>query len=367
MSETSFQVRLDPAGGYFSCAPNQTVLDAAMAAGYWLPHQCRSGTCGACRLPVVSGAVSHAAASPEATAVAETAPGHCLACQARPTSDVVLEAPTVPAEPGQRIIQAGARVTDVQRPSADVTVVRLQVPSTSGWSFRPGQYADVVLRDGTRRSYSMANAPDTDGTIEWHIRRMEGGRFSPHAYDKLKVRDLLRIEGPFGSFALRSGTAPVVLLASGTGYAPIASMLKVHAAELAARGAVLYWGGRRLSDLYAVPSVAQWEAEHLGIRLVPVLSDAGAGADIAVRSTSSADVAVDAHAEQTVGARSPIRLGLVHEAVLADLPDLSRHEVYACGNPLMIEAARRDFTERGGLDPANFLSDAFVIRPAQGG
>ncbi len=363
MSETSFQVRLDPAGGCFSCAPNQTVLDAAMAAGYWLPHQCRSGTCGACRLPVVSGAVSHAAASPEATAVAETAPGQCLACQARPTSDLVLDAPTVPAEPGQRIIQAGARVTDVQRPSADVTVVRLQVPSTSGWSFRPGQYADVVLRDGTRRSYSMANAPDADGTIEWHVRRMEGGRFSPHAYDKLKARDLLRIEGPFGSFALRSGTAPVVLLASGTGYAPIASMLKVHAKELADRGAVLYWGGRRLQDLYAVPSVAQWEAEHPGIRLVPVLSDPGAVADVAV----NADAGAPASAATGVGAVGSTRLGLVHEAVLADLPDLTRHEVYACGNPLMIEAARRDFTERGGLDPANFLSDAFVIRPAQGG
>lgn len=341
MDDKTFQVRLDPHGGHFACRSDQTVLEAAMAAGYWLPHQCRSGTCGACRLPVVSGGVSHAAAGPEATAVAETAQGLCLTCQARPTSDVVLDAPTVPAEPGQRVIQAGARVTDVQRPSADVAVVHLQVPPTSGWRFRPGQYADVVLRDGTRRSYSMANAPDDEGRIEWHIRRMEGGRFSPHAYDKLKARDLLRIEGPFGSFALRSGTAPVVLLASGTGYAPIASMLKVHADELAARGAVLYWGGRRLPDLYAVSSLAQWEAEHPGIRLVPVLSDADA---------------------DWAGRR-----GLVHEAVLADRPDLVGHEVYACGNPLMIDAARRDFTARGGLDPANFLSDAFVVQGAKGG
>ncbi len=340
MDEQVFQVRLDPNGGHFACRPDQTVLDAAMAAGYWLPHQCRSGTCGACRLPVVSGEISHAAAGSEATAVAETPAGLCLTCQARPTTDVVLDAPHVPAEAGQRVIQAGARVIDVQRPSADVAVVRLQVPPASGWCFRPGQYADVVLRDGTRRSYSMANAPDDEGSIEWHIRRMEGGRFSPHAYDKLKARDLLRIEGPFGSFMLRSGSAPVVLLASGTGYAPIASMLKVHAAELAERGAVLYWGGRRLSDLYAVSSVAQWEADHPGVRLVPVLSDADAG---------------------WTG-----RQGLVHEAVLADQSDLSAHEVYACGNPLMIEAARRDFTERGGLEPANFFSDAFVLRGAQG-
>lgn len=340
MEENMFQIRIDPAGGQFACRPDQTVLDAAVAAGYWLPHSCRIGTCGTCRLPVEMGAISYADAVPGATALAETPAGECLACQARPTADLVLRAPGVPAEPGQRVVQAGARVVDVQRPSADVTVVRLQVPPASGWRFKAGQYAEVVLRDGTRRSYSMANAPNEDGVLEWHVRRIEGGRFSAHAYDKLKTRDLLRIEGPFGSFTLREGTAPVVLLASGTGYAPIASMLKAHGAQLAERGAVLYWGGRRAEDLYGAPSLAQWHAEHPGVRLVPVLSDAPADWDG--------------------------RRGMVHTAVLEDWPDLRRHEVYACGNPLMVDAAKRDFTVQGQLDPAHFHSDAFVFRTAEG-
>ena len=193
----------------------------------------------------------------------------------------------------------------------------------------------MLLKDGARRSYSMANSPAEEGVIEWHVRRMEGGRFSPHAYDKLKAGALLRIEGPFGTFVLQQGDAPVVLLASGTGYAPIAALLKTHGAELARRKAVLYWGGRTWQDLYAVASVEAWEQQYPGIRLVPVLSDADA---------------------EWNG-----RTGLVHAAVLADLPDLSQHEVYACGNPLMIDAARNSFTTQAGLSPGRFFADAFVI------
>ena len=335
MSET-FQIRLEPHGGSFACAPEQTVLDAAIAAGYWLPHSCRSGTCNSCHLELSAGSVRHAEPVPIG---AEPVPAsQCRSCQAFALSDLVLQAPDVPQAPGQRVITVGARVLDVQRPSADVAIVQLQVPAAAGLQFKAGQYVDVLLKDGARRSYSLANVPNAEGLLELHIRRMDGGRFSPHAYDKLKIRDLLRIQGPYGTFVLHEGTTPIVLLASGTGYAPIASLLRTHGDAIAQRGAVLYWGGRRWGDLYAVESVAAWEAQFPNLRLVPVLSEPEA---------------------DWQG-----RTGFLHTAVLQDLPDLSGHEVYACGNPLMIDAARAAFTTQAGLLPVHFYCDAFVINTA---
>lgn len=326
-----FPIRVAPHGAQFECAEGQTVLEAAISAGIWLPHSCKSGTCGTCELPMPSGHVGY---GPGITAPPH---GHCRTCQAMPQGPLELLAPDVPKEPGQRVVTAGGRVIAVHRPSADVTIVHVQLPGSSGFSFRPGQYADVLLRDGSRRSYSMANRPGEDGVLEWHIRRMEGGKFSTHAYDRLKEKDVLRIQGPYGTFVLQDTASPIVFLASGTGYAPIASMLHSHLATIAQRGAVLYWGGRQWSDLYGISSVEQWQEEFPGVRLVPVLSEAG---------------------ESWSG-----RTGWVHQAVLDDLPDLSGHEVYACGNPLMIDAARQAFVTSAGLAPKAFHSDAFVTTP----
>lgn len=331
-SPDAFTIQLDPHGGCFSCLPDQTLLEAALAAGYALPHSCRAGACNCCQLTLVSGDVRHA----DPVAGNTPAPdGQCRTCQAFPLGDMVLAAPTVPKTAGQRVVTSGAKVLDVTRPSADVAVVKLQLPANTGFAFQAGQYMDVLLKDGARRSYSMANAPTDDGVIEWHIRRMPEGRFSTHAYDKLKAGAMLRVEGPFGSFTLQDGDAPVVLLASGTGYAPIAALLKTHGAELARRKAVLYWGGRTWSDLYAVETVADWEAQFPGVRLIPVLSEP----DAAWQG----------------------RRGFVHTAVLADWPNLAGHEVYACGNPLMIDAARACFVAEAGLPTGNFFADAFVV------
>lgn len=334
MSE-SFQVQLQPHGGTFACSPDQTLLEAAIAAGYWLPHSCRGGTCGSCELPLQAGSVRHAKPQPD---VSPLAPALCRTCQAYPLSDVALSAPTVPHAPGQRVITTGARVVALDRPSADVSVIHLQLPASSGFRFQAGQYLDLLLKDGSRRSYSMANRPNEEGVVEWHVRRMAGGRFSTHAYDKLKLKDLLRVQGPYGTFALQQDRqVPLILLASGTGYAPIASLLQTHADNLRQRGAVLYWGGRQWSDLYAVESVLDWESRFPGMRLIPVLSEPE---------------------KDWQGRR-----GLVHAAVLEDFPDLSGHEVYACGNPLMIDAARATFSAQAGLAEDRFYCDAFVVNP----
>lgn len=326
-----FPIRVAPHGASFECASGQTVLQAAISAGIWLPHSCKAGTCGSCELPMAAGAVGYA------PGVIPPADGRCRTCQAFALQAVELVAPDVPREPGQRVVTAAGRVIGIHKPSPDVAIVTVQLPAASGFSFRPGQYADVILRDGSRRSYSMANRPGESGVIEWHIRRMEGGRFSTHACERLKERDVLRIQGPYGSFVLHEGTGPLVLLASGTGYAPIASLLHSHLPEMAARGAVLYWGGRKWSDLYAVDSVHAWQQRFPGVRLVPVLSEPDAGWSG--------------------------RSGLVHQAVLQDLPDLSGHEVYACGNPLMIDAARQAFVSQAGLAAQRFHADAFVTTP----
>lgn len=330
---TAFKLRIEPAGVEIPCSAESSLLDAALAAGYFPRHSCRRGQCNACEARVLSGDARYPGGfEPEGVR-----DGYVLTCQARCTTDVTIEAQEVASTPGQRVLQTGARVLEVQRVSEDVARLRLAVPTETGFAFQPGQYVEVVLRDGARRSYSMANAPDGSGTIEWHVRAVPSGRFSNHVYRSLKPRDMLRIEGPFGTFMLRDSSAPVIFLASGTGYAPIAAMLKAHETVIQQRGAVLYWGGVRLGDLYAYDEVCAWEQAHPGFRFVPVLSGDEPG---------------------WTG-----RKGFVHEAVSADFPNLSQHEVYACGNPLMVDAARHTFTQANGLPAGNFFSDAFVTRP----
>jgi CDP-4-dehydro-6-deoxyglucose reductase, E3 len=326
----SFLIKFEPSNVELQSDGISSILDTALESGFFPNHSCRRGECGSCAARLVSGDVRYAS---------EVVPnglksGHCLTCVAIPVSDVVLDSPEISGKPGGRVVKFGARVISVDRVSHDVTVVRAQAPLDSGFTFESGQYVDVVLRDGSRRSYSMANIPAQDGQIEWHIRAVPGGRFSQHVYQNLKPRDLLRIEGPFGMFVLREAESPLIFLASGTGYAPIASMLRTHGADIARRGAAFYWGGNREGDLYAMEEAMSWAVSTATLKFVPVLSDPRPD--------------------------WPGRTGLVHQAVLTDYPDLSQFEVYACGNPLMIDAARQAFVIERGLSETSFHSDSFI-------
>lgn len=323
-------IRMMPANVLVMGEQGQSVLDAALSAGYFPRHSCRRGECGICSARLVEGQVAY----PAGFLPQGLPEGHCLTCMARPVGEVVIEAPEVLPEPGRRVVQVGARVASVERVSHDVCVVRLQVPPQSGLDFAPGQYCDVVLRDGTRRSYSMANLPDGSGILEWHIRALPRGRFSTHVYKVLKPRDMLRVEGPYGAFQLSASDKPAILLASGTGYAPIASIMRAHDAALRERGAKLYWGGRRLEDLYAYQQACDWAATWPEFEFIPVLSDPQPG---------------------WTG-----RTGFVHEAVAQDLGRMEDVEVYACGNPLMVDAARVVFVRDHGLPARAFYSDAFI-------
>ena len=338
----SFQVTLQPSGRTFDMQRDETVLSAALSASIGLPYGCKDGACGSCKCKLLDGRVIHGAHQAKALSAAEEEAGWMLSCCATPQTDLVIEARQVVGLGDHPVVKMPTRVTSLTRVAPDVMVLRLQMPATHQFGFRAGQYIEFILKDGVRRSYSMANAPHlvkeagVNG-MELHIRHLPGGLFTDHVFGDMKAKDILRVEGPHGSFFLREASErPIVLLASGTGFAPIKAIVEHMRFKGIARPTVLYWGCRSRADLYLHDWAAQQAAECDWLTYVPVLSEPQAQDDWAGRT------------------------GFVHQAVLADLPDLSQHEVYACGAPVMVQAARQDFTAQAGLPDEFFHADAFT-------
>ncbi|WP_374674209.1 CDP-6-deoxy-delta-3,4-glucoseen reductase [Ideonella sp.] len=335
-----FTVTLQPSLRTFEVAPDEPILSAAIREGIGLPYGCKDGACGSCKSRLLEGRVTHGTHQAKALSEAEEAGGLILTCCATPQSDCVVEARTVPGAGEFPILKMPGRVLSIERPAADVAIVRVQLPANQNFQFHAGQYIEFILRDGARRSYSMANAPHALGTppaIELHIRHMPGGKFTDHVFGAMKEKDIVRMEGPFGSFFLReSSDKPMVLLASGTGFAPIKALVERLEHLGSTRSAVLYWGARRRGDLYLNGWAEAAAARLPWLRYVPVLSDATAD-------------------DAWTG-----RGGFVHQAVMADLPDLSGHQVYACGAPVMVESAQRDFVAACDLPADEFYADSFT-------
>ncbi|MFZ9297976.1 MAG: CDP-6-deoxy-delta-3,4-glucoseen reductase [Hylemonella sp.] len=351
-SETSqakdFQITVQPSGRSFVAQADETILGAAIRQGIGLPYGCKDGACGSCKCKKLSGTVTHGQHQAKALNADEEAQGWVLACCAVPHSDVVLESRQVTDERSYPVRKLPVRVSQLEKRSADVMLMRLQLPANDSFSFHAGQYVDFLLRDGSRRSYSMATAPHllagqkvaippVGPSIELHIRHMPGGKFTDHVFGVMKEKDILRIEGPLGSFYLREdSTKPIVLLASGTGFAPVKAIIE-HIQHLGLERAVtLYWGGRRPADLYMNEWVTQKLLEMPTMRYIPVISDA-------------------LPEDNWTG-----RTGFVHLAVLQDLPDLSGHQVYACGAPIVVDSARRDFVDMARLPQEEFFADSFT-------
>ena len=336
----TFKVTVQPAGVAFDVARDEPILAAAIRAGIGLPYGCRDGACGSCKSRLLDGRVIHGAHQVRTLPPDEEAAGWVLPCCATPQTDCVIEARTVAGAGENPVLKMPARVASLSRPAPDVVVMKLQLPATVSLRYRAGQYVEFILRDGARRSYSMANAPETLGTppmIELHLRHMPGGLFTDQVFGTMKEKDILRLEGPMGTFFLREDSdSPMVLLASGTGLAPIKAIVEHLRAIGNQRPAVLYWGCRRRADLYLHDWAEQAAAALPWLRYVPVLSEATAD---------------DAWSGRT---------GLVHEAVMADVPDLSGHQVYACGAPAMVDAAQRDLVVRCGLPADQFFADSFT-------
>lgn len=335
-------ITVEPSGRSFQVEPGETILAAAIRQGVGLPYGCQNGACGSCKCMKISGSVIIGAHQDKALSAAEEAQGYVLTCCGTAHSDVVLESRQVTAEGALPIKKMPARVAQLERLGHDVMRLRLQMPANNPMHYHPGQYLEIVLRDGTRRSYSMATAPHLlmeSGApmLDLHLRHMPGGVFTDLVFGDMQERHMLRIEGPYGSFFLREDSAkPIVLLASGTGFAPVKAMLEHMQFVGTTRPTVLYWGGRRPRDLYLQDWLEQQLPAMPQLRWVPVISDA--------------------RTEDAWQGRS----GFVHQAVLQDLPDLSGHQVYACGTPAMVEAARRDFVAQAGLPEEEFYADAFT-------
>lgn len=334
----SHRVTIESSGHQFDVEPGNTILRAALAAGIGLPYGCRNGACGACKGRVVSGQVDRGLYSEGALSGAELGKGYALFCCARPLSDLVIESREVDAVRDIPVKTLPARVQKMARLAPDVMLLQLKLPASERLQFLAGQYIDILLKGGRRRSFSIANAPETDECLELHVRRVPGGHFTTHVFETMKERDLLRLEGPHGGFHLREdGAKPVILLAGGTGFAPVKAMVEHAFHQKLLRPMTLYWGARDRAGLYLKSLAESWAASRAGFDYVPVLSEPAAGDGW------------------------PGRTGLVHRAVMADFPDLSGHQVYACGAPAMIEAARSDLIGGCGLKEEDFFADSFTF------
>ena len=340
MTAPAFQITVEPSGRQFSVSDSETILAAAITAGVGLPYGCKDGACGSCKCKKISGEVTHDSYSSNALTPAELETGWVLTCRATAHTDVVLESRQVSMVDTFPVKKMPVRVGALEKLSDDVMRVQLQLPASSVFKYLAGQYIEFILRDGSRRAYSIATPPhlqDSAPGLELHIRHLPGGLFTDHVFGGLKEKEILRAEGPFGSFFLREDSdKPLVFLASGTGFAPIKGLLAHLQHQGSTRPVSVYWGGRRPADLYEDAWLATMAAAMPHVTYIPVVSDAQAQ-------------------DHWTG-----RTGYVHQAVLDDFADLSGHAVYACGAPVMVEAARSSYTTLRALPGDAFFADAFT-------
>ncbi|HYR05616.1 MAG TPA: CDP-6-deoxy-delta-3,4-glucoseen reductase [Gallionella sp.] len=334
----TFQTIIQPSGYQFPIEEHETILEAALRHGYTLPYSCREGTCGICKGKIMDGEVDHGNYLASALTNADKAAGMTLFCCAKPKSDLIIECRSAGKISDIPVRIMPCRVHKMNRLTDDVMVLQLELPPSEQLRFLAGQHIAILPKDQRPRNFSIANAPHNGEFLELHIRRMEGGTFTQYVFNEMKERNILRFKGPIGEFRLHEESdKPVIFLAGGTGFAPVKAMIE-HALHIGLQRPMhLYWGGRRPADLYMLEEVSQWE--NSGVRFTPVLSEA-------------------LPEDHWKG-----RTGLVHQAVLDDFNDLSGHEIYACGTPAMIEAARRDFTAQRGLPDTSFFSNAFAPTP----
>lgn len=331
----SYRVRIQSSGHEFSVEAGETILDAAVRQGFPLPYGCRNGTCASCLGKVVSGDVFYPDGPPPALPDDAEATGQAIFCQAQIDGDCEIEIEEVTAARDIVVRTLPVRVAGLEPLAHDVTAVQLRLPAAERLQFLAGQYIDILLRDGRRRSFSLANPPSDDDVLELHVRRVPGGKFSDEMLGNLRPKSLLRFEGPLGSFAIREdSTRPIIMVAGGTGFAPMQSMIEDAIARRLERPIHLFWGVRARRDLYRAERAQAWADAHEHIVFTPVLSD---------------PEPADAWSGET---------GFVHSAVLRYYPDLSGHQVYMSGPPPMIEAGRSAF-RAAGLPVDQLFFDSF--------
>ena len=329
-----FQVSFNQSRTRFLVDENEHVLDAAIRQGVGMPYGCRDGQCGSCKGKIVSGQVRYSH-QPAALTPEEQTHGIALFCQAYAKSDLVIDVQELKHSTEVPVKRFPAKVASIKRISPDVMQIILSLPPTMRLQFFAGQYIDFILKDGRRRSFSIANAPHEDKHIELHVRHIQGGEFTGEVFDHMKVKDIVRIEGPLGSFFLREDSnRPVILMAGGTGFAPIKGIIEHALNKHIQREFHIYWGARTFNDLYFHEQAEKWATENSNISYTPVLDNKDENPDWQGRT------------------------GFVHDNVLKDFNDFSNFEVYASGPPVMVYAGRDAFVPHG-MDPERYYSDAF--------
>ena len=332
----SYQITVQPSGRQFAAEADETLLDAALRQGLTLPYGCKDGACGSCKGKVLAGTVDHGKSQDHALKPEEKAAGLTLYCCAHAESDLVIECKQLGSVNDIPVKTLPSRIEKLEKLAPDVIEMHLRLPANERLQFWAGQYIDILLKDGKKRSFSLANAPHDDAVLQLHIRYVPGGLFTEQVFSTMKVRDILRFNGPHGTFYLREDSKkPMILLAGGTGFAPIKAIVEHAIAEKCERTIHIYWGAKAKVDLYQNALPEQWASAQANINYVPVLSEPGAD---------------DAWTGRT---------GFVHQAVIADFPDLSGYQVYACGSPVMIEVAKRDFITTCQLPEEAFFADVF--------
>ena len=330
----SYSIKIEPSGHHFTAEEDESILDAGLRQGVNLPYGCRDGACGACMGKLKVGQVSYPNGPPIALSEEDQEQGIAIFCQAHAQSNLIIESDEVESSRDIQIKTLPCRISELRRLNHDVMLVRLKLPEAERMQFMAGQYIDFLLEGDRKRAFSLANAPHEDRDLELHIRHVENGRFTGQVFESLKVRDMMRIEGPYGQFFLREDSSrPIIFMAGGTGFAPIKSIIEHALAANIIRPMHLYWGARQREDLYMHELAQQWADEHAHIDYHPVLSEA----------------ADDSWSGQR---------GHVHNAILTDFSDLSGYEIYASGPPVMVYAGRDSFAGQG-LDLEHYYSDAF--------
>ena len=327
-------IKLNPSGQQFDCMEGETILDAALRVDIMLPHACKDGSCGACKGKVVSGLVSLEDHSTDALTELEKTQGYTLFCRAHPKGDVEIESAVLDELRHIEVKTLPARVESIHKVSPDVAILTLRLPKTEAFEFLPGQYIDILLADGQKRSYSIASANAADKLLELHVRKVEGGVFSTRVHETLKEKDMLRFRGPLGTFFVRATQKPIIMVATGTGFAPIKGMLTRLLQQGLDRPICFYWGCRTPADLYALAEIEALAAQTDLLRFIPVLS----------RPLSE---------DNWQGCT-----GHVQDAILRDGANFAGCEAYACGSPAMIADVKKLLCSNG-LAGEDFHADPF--------
>lgn len=321
----------------FHTETGETILEAALRHGHLYPYGCQAGSCGACKARIVSGTVDLLDRNPAVLTDEEMAQGKTLCCQAVPETDIEIEIREIARSRELEIKTLPTRVREKNLLCDDVVQLFLSLPNTQQFDFLPGQYVNLLLRNGRERAFSIANTPGQarETGLELHIRVVPGGHYSPQVRDNVQVKDIIRIQGPFGTYFLRKDEPrPIIMVAGGTGFAPVKGLIEDAIESGSEQAITLYWGARTEADLYLNALAEHWAANLPNFSYVPVLSEPGDSSGWSGRT------------------------GYVHEAIEQDIDDASAYSVYASGPPVMVDALRESFSDRG-LPEDFFYSDAF--------